>query len=964
MSYHSALLIKAYIIKTMKPFLKILFFSIFTLSLSAQKTAILRGGITDAETKDALVGASIVIKSTSRGAVTDLDGRFQLSLEKGSYALVISYVGYATLEQTIDLQSDIDLSFALSPSIVMKEVVVSADIAIDRKTPVAFSNIPSLKLKEELASQDIPMILNSTPGVYATQSGGGDGDARITIRGFNQRNVAVMVDGIPVNDMENGAVYWSNWFGLNLVTKTIQVQRGLGASKLSIPSIGGTLNILTKGFDAKRSLEVKQEMGAGGLYQTTLGFTTGRLKGNWGATGAFAYRKNDGWVDGNYTRAFFYFFRMDKEFGKHLLTLSGYGGPQEHGQRTFTRPIAQVNADLAADLAIPEVNLSAFRNNLGRTNSYNRGLRYNEAWGFYEGKLKTTRLNYYHKPQFNLRHSVALSKKTFLSNIAYLSIGNGGGTNAEGSVTYDSSGQVDFRAIYLRNTSPFISSASILRASINNHFWYGLLSTIRHEAHKNLSFSGGIDLRNYKGEHYRTIHDMLGGNRFIGSRNARIDAAVTPLSKGDRYWYDYDGFVRWAGGFGLAEYTQDNLTVFANASTAISQYKWHDKMFAKVVDINGRQYYTSNVSTRTPLNSDANLRLRVPIINGVMYTVDHPTQTIYNYAKKNSLQIDSTSARDQIIGWLNYPTFTFKTGASYNLNKNHTLFANAGYFNRPAPFSNAIDEVYSGGTNDRNGNPLTPELGKVLIVGGLENEKITAGELGYQYRSHTFSLNANAYYTLWRNRPVNAILVPEDPANPDSERKPAAINGIGARHMGMELDFAWAFARRWKWEGLVSIGDWIWDKEAIFISPTGDTTRFDPTGVYVGDAAQIQLGSALRFEPVKNAYVTARATYFGKNYSNFEPRSLTGINARRQSWQMPDYWLMDIHAGYTLRRKKFPTLDFRASLLNAFDTLYISDGNNNDTAGNTIGTQDFDAKSATVFFGLGRRWTVSLEISF
>ncbi len=48
-----------------------------------------------------------------------------------------------------------------------------------------------------LGSQDIPMILNTTPSVYATQQGGGAGDARINVRGFNQRNVAVMINGVP-----------------------------------------------------------------------------------------------------------------------------------------------------------------------------------------------------------------------------------------------------------------------------------------------------------------------------------------------------------------------------------------------------------------------------------------------------------------------------------------------------------------------------------------------------------------------------------------------------------------------------------------------------------------------------------------------------------------------------------------------------------------------------------------------
>ena len=104
------------------------------------------------------------------------------------------------------------------------------------------------------------MVLNSTPGVYATQQGGGDGDARITIRGFNQRNVAVMIDGIPVNDMENGWVYWSNWFGLDAVTSNIQVQRGLGASKIAIPSVGGTMNLLTKGIDSRKGGSINRKL--------------------------------------------------------------------------------------------------------------------------------------------------------------------------------------------------------------------------------------------------------------------------------------------------------------------------------------------------------------------------------------------------------------------------------------------------------------------------------------------------------------------------------------------------------------------------------------------------------------------------------------------------------------------------------------------------------------------------------
>ena len=105
------------------------------------------------------------------------------------------------------------------------------------------------------------MIANITPGAYASASGGGARDSRVTIRGFDQTNIGVLVDGIPVNDMENGQVYWSNWEGLKDITKSVQIQRGLGASKLAISSVGGTMNFITNGIDQKQQMVVKKEWG-------------------------------------------------------------------------------------------------------------------------------------------------------------------------------------------------------------------------------------------------------------------------------------------------------------------------------------------------------------------------------------------------------------------------------------------------------------------------------------------------------------------------------------------------------------------------------------------------------------------------------------------------------------------------------------------------------------------------------
>ena len=420
-----------------------------------------------------------------------------------------------------------------------------------------FSNVSVKQLEEELASQDLPLVLNSTPGVYATSQGGGDGDARITIRGFNQRNVAVMIDGVPVNDMENGWVYWSNWFGLDAITKTIQVQRGLGASKLAIPSVGGTLNILTKGIDSKPGFTVKQELGTGWYSRTTVGGTTGRMDNGFGITAAMSFKRGNGWVDEAYTRGFFYYLKVEKNFGNHRIGLTGYGAPQHHGQRSFKAPAGDFDRDYAE-------NTLGIDSNDVKGEDY--GIDYNQHWGYLqregesESKAFNERKNYYHKPQLSLRHSWAANDRFFLSSALYASIGRGGGTGRAGVAfqTVDSTGQQNIQLSYDANQNRASGEAkTILRSSVNNHFWLGALSTFGYQVSDNVDVSGGIDLRTYKGEHYREVYDLLGGDYFVNTDADNRDFGRdrnTQLGEGDKFYYHDDGLVRWAGAFGMVEY--------------------------------------------------------------------------------------------------------------------------------------------------------------------------------------------------------------------------------------------------------------------------------------------------------------------------------------------------------------------------------------------------------------------------
>jgi len=832
---------------------------------------------------------------------------------------------------------------------------------------VAFTNVLPAQIEEELASQDIPMILNSTPGVYATQSGGGDGDARITIRGFSQRNIAVMLDGIPVNDMENGRVYWSNWFGLDAVTRSIQVQRGLGASKIAIPSVGGTMNILTKGIDAKKSLSIKQEVANDGFYRTTVGLTTGRMENGLGVTVAASYKTGNGWVDQAFTDGWFYYMKVEKKLGKHLLSLSGMGAPQSHGQRSYKNSIARFDSKFAGDLGITDADYYVQDNSgydslvFNPTDTVrkvaimsNRGRRYNKHWGVLERftissngdtnhveeEIVNERINYYHKPQFALRDFWTLSDKVYISNIVYVSIGRGGGTRLlnspdENGVAYiendfDQAGQLNIQKIYNTNAygpfsvdglySPTLhKSGNIISSSVNNHNWYGMLSTLTYYVSDSLSISGGIDLRSYRGEHYSEVHDLLGGDYYVSEDDETTADLSEPETRmkevGDKIGYNDVGYVRWAGGFAQVEYKTGLWSTFLNVSGAQTSYKRVDYFKKKDLVLSDTTYVQG-------------LGLIDTIIrNGSVYTINSP-ETRYTE-----------------IGWNSIPGFTVKGGANYNINEFHNVFFNTGYISKAPKFINVIDYDNK-------------------FIQSIENEKIIAFELGYSYRSKKFSTNLNGYYTSWQNKPVSRGMSFED-KNGDFFR--VNINGMDALHMGAELDAAFKVSDKLKVEGVVSLGDWTWQSAECVIpfnentlEFTDDTLCFDATGVHVGDAAQTQVGASVRYEFIKRLYVKARTTYFANHYADFNPFGLNGEFAQRESWIMPSYMMTDAHTGYKLQLKK-SWLDFRLSVLNIFDTAYLADAKNND--GNSTNVANFDAASAGVFFGLGRRYNLSLKIT-
>ncbi len=400
---------------TLKSIIVASVFSLIALVSYGQSATVIKGKVTD-NLGESVIGANIYLKGTTIGTVADLEGNFALETNaSGDYTLVVSFVGMLQYETEVSLSgSEIDLGDIVmeSDAVGLAEVSVFANIAIDRKTPVPVSNIMPEMIETRLGTQEYPEILKSTPGVYATKQGGAFGDSRINIRGFNARNSAVMINGVPVNDMENGWVYWSNWAGLSEVTRTMQVQRGLGASKIAIPSVGGTINVLTKTTDAEAGGVLTYGVGADGYNKLGLTLSSGLTDNNWATTVSIAKSSGDGYVDGTAFESYSYYLNISKLLNtRNRFAFSVFGAPQWHGQRS-----TRLTIDTFKDPAI-------------------NSIRYNYDWGYKDGQEYHVRENYYHKPMGILNWFLDVNENLNISTAAYLSIGTGGGTGPYGNTS-------------------------------------------------------------------------------------------------------------------------------------------------------------------------------------------------------------------------------------------------------------------------------------------------------------------------------------------------------------------------------------------------------------------------------------------------------------------------------------------------------------------------------------------------
>ncbi|MBR9913249.1 MAG: TonB-dependent receptor [Algicola sp.] len=652
------------------------------------------GTIVGSDMNEPLPGANVIEKGTSNGTTTNFDGEFSLTTQASSGEIIISFVGYTSKTISFSGSQDLGTITLTSSEVGLQEVQIIASVAVDRKTPVAVSTVRAADIQLKLGTQEFPEVLKSTPGVYATKAGGGFGDGRINLRGFNSENVAVMINGVPVNDMENGQVYWSNWAGLGDVTSSMQVQRGLGAARVAVPSVGGTINILTKTTDAEEGGNILTTLGNDGYKKFGVTYSTGLMDNGFAATVSAAKTDGDGYVRGTQFNAVSYFVNLSKKLNdQHKLSFTAFGAKQRHGQRQ--------NRHL----------IETYRQS-------EDGIRYNSDWGYKNGQVTFIEDNFYHKPQISLNHYWDLSENTNISTAAYVSFGSGGGGGTLGSdaetpgfegdarfkftspeYRIGNLGPLDFDRIVDENIAHGANgSSAALRASRNDHNWYGVLSTLKTDLSDDLVLLAGLDFRSYKGIHFREVTDLLGGQFIINEDNVNNPSGVARV--GDKVSYYNDGLVGWLGSFAQLEYDVN-------------------EKFNTFISLNA-----SNTSYRR--------------VDYFLYTPDDPLRETDRY---------------------NFFGFGAKGGANYRLTDKHNVFVNLGYFEK-APDFDAVFPNFN--NEEINSEAENQKITSFELGYGYRGERLSANvnlyRTAWRDRTETLSFQLSEDETGFANiLGVNAI---------------------------------------------------------------------------------------------------------------------------------------------------------------------------------------------------------------
>jgi iron complex outermembrane receptor protein len=282
-----------------------------------------------------LAGAAIQLDETV-AARSDADGRYRVRVEAGERRLRISLEGYQLVSRSLVIDSDRDdADVVLQPQHRFADEVVVQAIRADAGVPVTKTDVDAPELKALNHGQEMPFLLQQGPSLTQySENGSTSGYSYLYLRGIHQTRINMTLDGVPLNDPEESAVYFSNFGDFASALESIQVQRGVGTSSVGAASFGGSINFASADIRSEPELAAEVGLGSFGSGRATVGAHSGRFGPGIALYARGSYQTTDGFRERSGVAQHTLFFGASRQDGASFLKLFGFTG-RERTQLSF-----------------------------------------------------------------------------------------------------------------------------------------------------------------------------------------------------------------------------------------------------------------------------------------------------------------------------------------------------------------------------------------------------------------------------------------------------------------------------------------------------------------------------------------------------------------------------------------------------------------------------------------------------
>ena len=467
------------------------------------------GKVLDARTQAGLAGASVSL-STKIQRASDKNGGFSFTgLAAGNYVLKVRFVGYQAIEKTIVLPADGQVELFLKPSIFSGDEVVIKATRATEQSATTYTNLSKAVLEKNNTGQDLPFLLNQTPGVVVSSDAGtGIGYTGLRIRGSDASRINVTLNGIPFNDPESQATYFVNLPDFVSSVDNIQVQRGVGTSTNGAGAFGASINIQTTVRKDSAYTELNNSFGSYNTQKNTFNFGTGLLNNQFTFDGRLSRIQSDGYID-----------RASSKLKSYFLSGAWYGA-----------------------------------NTLIRANVFSGHEKTYQAWnGVPEWELANNRTynaytyadqtDNYTQDHYQLLYAHSFSPKLSLSGAFHYTYGRGYYEEYKADQDF---ADYDLSPVLIGGNT--ISQTDLIRRRWLDNDFYGSTFALNYTPKNGLDFTLGGAYNEYKGRHFGEI----------------IWATYASDSQIRQHYYDNDGFKTDFNVYGKSTWQRGRWVAYAD----------------------------------------------------------------------------------------------------------------------------------------------------------------------------------------------------------------------------------------------------------------------------------------------------------------------------------------------------------------------------------------------------------------